>query len=73
MLRKFEEQPEWLKGGKLRDYQLDGLNFMVNRHVRYFSFRAHIKYNVLFPLSMHALHYAVGKMIQMSFLPMKWG
>ncbi|KAI7751444.1 hypothetical protein M8C21_020384 [Ambrosia artemisiifolia] len=29
-LRKLEEQPEWLKGGKLRDYQLDGLNFLVN-------------------------------------------
>ncbi|KAJ8560890.1 hypothetical protein K7X08_027080 [Anisodus acutangulus] len=29
-LRKLEEQPEWLKGGKLRDYQLEGLNFMVN-------------------------------------------
>ena len=40
-LRKFEEQPGWLKGGKLRDYQLDGLNFMVNRHVRYIDFRAH--------------------------------
>ncbi|XP_072983025.1 protein CHROMATIN REMODELING 5 isoform X2 [Typha latifolia] len=29
-LRKLDEQPEWLKGGKLRDYQLDGLNFLVN-------------------------------------------
>ncbi|XP_045831703.1 protein CHROMATIN REMODELING 5 [Trifolium pratense] len=29
-LRKLEEQPEWLKGGKLRDYQLEGLNFLVN-------------------------------------------
>ncbi|KAF5767792.1 putative DNA helicase chromatin remodeling SNF2 family [Helianthus annuus] len=29
-LRKLEQQPEWLKGGKLRDYQLDGLNFLVN-------------------------------------------
>jgi len=31
-LRKLEEQPEWLKGGKLRDYQLEGLNFLVNRY-----------------------------------------
>lgn len=30
-LRKLDEQPEWLKGGKLRDYQLEGLNFLVNR------------------------------------------
>eukprot|EP00250_Pteridium_aquilinum_P009901 c19015_g1_i2 orf=976-6498(-) len=29
-LRKFEEQPEWLKGGTLRDYQLEGLNFLMN-------------------------------------------
>eukprot|EP00850_Spirogloea_muscicola_P020496 SM000218S06592 [mRNA] locus=s218:55963:63493:+ [translate_table: standard] len=25
-----EEQPEWLRGGQLRDYQLAGLNFMIN-------------------------------------------
>ncbi|GER41068.1 chromodomain-helicase-DNA-binding protein [Striga asiatica] len=29
-LRKLDEQPEWLKGGNLRDYQLEGLNFLVN-------------------------------------------
>ncbi|XP_078441863.1 chromatin remodeling 5 [Wolffia australiana] len=29
-LRKLVEQPEWLKGGTLRDYQLEGLNFLVN-------------------------------------------
>ncbi|URE26393.1 DUF4208 domain containing protein [Musa troglodytarum] len=29
-LRRLDEQPEWLKGGKLRDYQLEGLNFLVN-------------------------------------------
>ena len=29
-LRKLDEQPEWLKGGTLRDYQLAGLNFLVN-------------------------------------------
>ncbi|XP_076930320.1 protein CHROMATIN REMODELING 5-like [Bidens hawaiensis] len=29
-LRRLEEQPEWLRGGKLRDYQLEGLNFLVN-------------------------------------------
>ncbi|KAK4780663.1 hypothetical protein SAY87_016769 [Trapa incisa] len=29
-LRKLDEQPEWLKGGRLRDYQLEGLNFLVN-------------------------------------------
>ncbi|CAA6654095.1 unnamed protein product [Spirodela intermedia] len=29
-LRKLEDQPEWLKGGTLRDYQLEGLNFLVN-------------------------------------------
>ncbi|XP_073225057.1 protein CHROMATIN REMODELING 5-like isoform X7 [Cicer arietinum] len=29
-LQKFDEQPERLKGGKLRDYQLEGLNFLVN-------------------------------------------
>ncbi|XP_059625031.1 protein CHROMATIN REMODELING 5 isoform X2 [Cornus florida] len=29
-LRKLDEQPEWLIGGKLRDYQLEGLNFLVN-------------------------------------------
>ncbi|XP_074310601.1 protein CHROMATIN REMODELING 5 [Silene latifolia] len=28
-LRKLDEQPEWLRGGKLRDYQLEGLNFLV--------------------------------------------
>ncbi|KAL6518731.1 Protein CHROMATIN REMODELING 5 [Orobanche hederae] len=27
-LRKLDEQPEWLKGGNLRDYQLEGLNFL---------------------------------------------
>lgn len=32
-LRKLDEQPDWLKGGKLRDYQLEGLNFLVNRYV----------------------------------------
>lgn len=26
---KFTEQPSWLKFGKLRDYQLDGLNWLV--------------------------------------------
>ncbi|KAL0418469.1 UNVERIFIED_CONTAM: protein CHROMATIN REMODELING 5 [Sesamum radiatum] len=30
-LRKLDQQPEWLKGGNLRDYQLEGLNFLVNR------------------------------------------
>ncbi|RVX20304.1 Protein chromatin remodeling 5 [Vitis vinifera] len=30
-LRKLDEQPGWLKGGQLRDYQLEGLNFLVNR------------------------------------------
>ncbi|KAK8958001.1 CHD3-type chromatin-remodeling factor PICKLE [Platanthera zijinensis] len=29
-LRRLDEQPDWLKGGKLRDYQLEGLNFLVN-------------------------------------------
>lgn len=29
-LRKLDMQPEWLKGGELRDYQLEGLNFLVN-------------------------------------------
>ncbi|CAL5061212.1 unnamed protein product [Urochloa decumbens] len=29
-LRRLDDQPEWLKGGKLRDYQLEGLNFLVN-------------------------------------------
>ncbi|XP_011090163.1 protein CHROMATIN REMODELING 5 isoform X2 [Sesamum indicum] len=29
-LRKLDQQPEWLKGGNLRDYQLEGLNFLVN-------------------------------------------
>ncbi|KAL5197031.1 hypothetical protein ABZP36_000543 [Zizania latifolia] len=29
-LRRLHDQPEWLKGGKLRDYQLEGLNFLVN-------------------------------------------
>lgn len=29
-LRRLDEQPEWLRGGKLRDYQLEGLNFLVN-------------------------------------------
>jgi chromodomain-helicase-DNA-binding protein 1 len=29
-LRKLDEQPEWLIGGTLRDYQLEGLNFLVN-------------------------------------------
>lgn len=30
LLRKLDEQPVWLKGGNLRDYQLEGLNFLVN-------------------------------------------
>ncbi|RVW54271.1 Protein chromatin remodeling 5 [Vitis vinifera] len=30
LLRKLDEQPGWLKGGQLRDYQLEGLNFLVN-------------------------------------------
>ncbi|KAL1216926.1 Protein CHROMATIN REMODELING 5 [Cardamine amara subsp. amara] len=29
-LRKLDEQPEWLRVGTLRDYQLEGLNFLVN-------------------------------------------
>ncbi|EPS67001.1 hypothetical protein M569_07775, partial [Genlisea aurea] len=29
-LRRLDEQPDWLKGGNLRDYQLEGLNFLVN-------------------------------------------
>ncbi|ONM25852.1 Protein CHROMATIN REMODELING 5 [Zea mays] len=29
-LRRLDGQPEWLKAGKLRDYQLEGLNFLVN-------------------------------------------
>ncbi|KAF3777906.1 CHROMATIN REMODELING 5 protein [Nymphaea thermarum] len=29
-LRKLDQQPDWLRGGKLRDYQLEGLNFLVN-------------------------------------------
>eukprot|EP00850_Spirogloea_muscicola_P013538 SM000092S24506 [mRNA] locus=s92:280974:290959:- [translate_table: standard] len=29
-LQMLEEQPEWLRGGQLRDYQLAGLNFMIN-------------------------------------------
>lgn len=28
-MRSLEKQPEWLKAGQLRDYQLDGLNWMV--------------------------------------------
>ena len=30
-MRMFEVQPEWLQGGRLRDYQLMGLNFLVQR------------------------------------------
>ena len=30
-MRMFEVQPEWLQGGTLRDYQLMGLNFLVQR------------------------------------------
>lgn len=37
-LRKLEEQPEWLKGGTLRDYQLEGLNFLVNRYFTFFIY-----------------------------------
>lgn len=28
-MRSLEEQPEWLRAGTLRDYQLDGLNWMI--------------------------------------------
>ena len=28
-MRSLEKQPEWLKAGTLRDYQLDGLNWLV--------------------------------------------
>ncbi|KAA0041555.1 carotenoid 9,10(9',10')-cleavage dioxygenase 1 isoform X2 [Cucumis melo var. makuwa] len=39
-LRKLDEQPEWLKGGKLRDYQLEGLNFLVNRMIEVIRLKA---------------------------------
>ena len=29
-LKKLDEQPGWLNGGQLRDYQLEGLNVLVN-------------------------------------------
>ena len=29
-LKKLDEQPGWLNGGQLRDYQLEGLNILVN-------------------------------------------
>lgn len=28
-MRSLESQPEWLKAGTLRDYQLEGLNWLV--------------------------------------------
>lgn len=28
-MRSLEKQPEWLKAGTLRDYQLEGLNWLV--------------------------------------------
>lgn len=28
-MRSLQEQPAWLKAGTLRDYQLDGLNWLV--------------------------------------------
>ncbi len=28
-MRSLEKQPDWLRAGQLRDYQLDGLNWMV--------------------------------------------
>lgn len=40
-LRKLDEQPEWLKGGKLRDYQLEGLNFLVNRYTLKYIWNMH--------------------------------
>jgi len=40
-LRKLDEQPEWLKGGKLRDYQLEGLNFLVNRYTLMYIWNMH--------------------------------
>lgn len=34
-MRALKEQPEWLKAGKLRDYQLEGLNWMVYTWSKY--------------------------------------
>ena len=30
MLTRLNEQPSILKGGQLRDYQMDGLNWMIS-------------------------------------------
>ncbi|KAA0047094.1 protein CHROMATIN REMODELING 5 isoform X2 [Cucumis melo var. makuwa] len=39
-LRILDEQPECLKGCKLRDYQLEGLNFLVNRMIEVIRLKA---------------------------------
>jgi hypothetical protein len=70
-LRKLEEQPEWLKGGKLRDYQLEGLNFLVNRYVCKF-----VLFFIFFIFwsssKTMSIAFEAGEMIQMSFWLMKW-
>lgn len=57
-LRRLDEQPEWLKGGKLRDYQLEGLNFLVNRF-------SHL------PESIHVIQCQIRCLI-MAFLQHSW-
>jgi len=62
-LRKLEEQPEWLMGGKLRDYQLEGLNFLVNRYACMFVLNLFIFWSS----KTMSIAFEAGEMIQMSF------
>lgn len=75
-LRKLDMQPEWLKGGELRDYQLEGLNFLVNRYLKAPLFNPVFVFEKCLPLSIsHFIRYGkkffsictVGGTIQMSF------
>lgn len=53
ILRKLDEQPDWLKGGVLRDYQLEGLNFLVNRYAKFSLF--HVTNLLLYQLVNYVL------------------
>jgi SNF2 family DNA or RNA helicase len=71
-LRRLDDQPEWLKGGKLRDYQLEGLNFLVNGYVK--SIEICIAEAPYFPVYAYINSFVKtgGGMILMLFLLMKW-
>jgi hypothetical protein len=71
-LRRLDDQPEWLKGGKLRDYQLEGLNFLVNGYVRIVIHMCTMKALCLPPASSLMIGETDGEMTLMLYLLMRW-